>query len=108
MKHISMIIDKEFLKQKHIDYNNEWVGEEDLDKKYWVSESTEQFDIEEVYFDRETGDFTISVVTEGCFVSLTIKFLTWINASTTVDFSKLFGEWKHKANANVDLLHEVR
>jgi len=108
MKYISIIIDKDFLKQKHIDNNNEWVGEEDIDKKYWVAESTDDFNIEEIYFDRGTGDFKISVFTEGCFVSLTIKFLTWINASTVVDFGKLFSEWECKAKSNIDLLYEVR
>jgi hypothetical protein len=99
MKNISLIIDKDFLKQKHIDHNNKWVGEEDQDKQYWVAESTDKFVIEEVYFDRETGDFTFSVHTEGCFVSIEVSLITWIDAVSKSNLPHLIEKWIEKAEA---------
>ena len=99
MKNISVIIDKNFLKQKHIDHNNEWVGPEDIDKAYWVAESTDKFVIEEVYFDGTTGNFTFSVHTEGCFVSMEVSLITWINAVAKSDLPHLIEKWIEKADA---------
>jgi len=96
MKTISIIIDKDFLKQKHIDYNNEWVCEEQ-DKQYWVSESTDKFANEEAYFDRATGNFTISIQTEGCFVSIEVSLLTLIDAATKVNLKHSLSQLIEKA-----------
>jgi len=89
MKTISIIIDKDFLKQKHnIDYNN---------KQYWVSESTDKFVNEEAYFDRATGNFTISIQTKGCFVSIEVSLLTWIDAVTKVNLKHSLSQLIEKA-----------
>lgn len=107
MKYISIIINKDFLKQKHIDHNNEWVGEEDQDKQYWVGESTDSFVNEEAYFDRETGNFTISVHTEGCFVSIEVSLLTWIDAMSTDNFKHALSKWIESAKKAQETLEET-
>lgn len=104
---ISIIMKKEQLKQKHIDYAKEWY-DKDEEGVYWLSEDTDMWKEEECYFDHVEGDFTISLVTDsGFYVSIKVPLKRMIEAINKVNLPSIIKTQIQKAKDAKEQMEQI-
>ena len=110
MVNYTLVIGKNFLSEKHVEYNKGIVGNnaDEAETQYWVDDSIEPILIEEMYFDTHDGGFTVTLINkkdDSLFISITIPLEEWImklgNTNLTNVLDK-FVKAYNKAADNID------
>ena len=111
----TLVIGKNFLTEKYIEYNKSIVGKnaEEADTQYWVDESVQPMMIEEMFFDSHDGDFTVTIINkqeDSLFISLTIPIEEWALKLAEPDLKHLLDSLVSKlkrTNDRIDTIKDV-
>lgn len=95
----TIVIGKEFLGERHIENNKNVVGSnaEEADSQYWVNSDTDVLKVEELYFDRLDGEFTITLINQkddSLFLSVSVPIQDLAFSLAKVDFSPILTKMK--------------
>lgn len=95
----TIVIGKEFLGERHIDNNKRVVGAnaEDANTQYWVNSDTDSLAVEELFFDRLSGDLTFTLINkkdDSLFLSMTVPIEDLAFCLAKVDMAPILTKMK--------------